>query len=217
MVFSPSSLILTNYYRPLSEALSLQGEDVSNSVNPTFQWNEFFWEADVNLPDWSGFQERNGPYGAISSDEPSNGNIKLVFAPEGRGEEALTSAEMELINWFISNQSQVIESITNTLFSNYSAIKDSCIEECGEEMAEYFPEVKDVSDIKNVVGIVSVNIHQVSKDNIPYIGVEMGCNWEEEHGIGFLLHGNKIVEAGGADTAILLWMAEKHANEFAPG
>jgi hypothetical protein len=193
--------------------LSFQGENVSNSVNPTFQWNEFFWEADVNLPDWSGFQERNGPYGAISSDEPSNGNIKLVFAPEGRGEEALNSAEMELINWFISNQSQVIESISSTLFSNYEAIKDSCIEECGEEMAEYFPEVKDVSDIKNVVGIVSVNIHKVSKDNIPYIGVEMGCNWEEEHGMGFLLHGNKIVEAGGADTAILLWMAEKHANE----
>jgi len=41
----------------------------------------------------------------------------------------------------------------------------------------------------------------------------MGCNWEEEQGIGFLLHGNKIVEAGDADTAILLWMAEKHAND----
>lgn len=186
---------------------------MSNSVNPTFQWNEFFWEADVNLPDWSGFQERNGPYGAVSSDEPSNGNIKLVFAPEGRGEEALNSAEMELINWFILNQRQVIESITNALFSNYAAIKDNCIEECGQEMAEYLPEVKDVSDIKNVVGIVSVNIHHVNKDNIPYIGVEMGCNWEEEQGIGFLLHGNKIVEAGDADTAILLWMAEKHAND----
>ncbi len=185
---------------------------MSNPVNPTFQWNEFFWEADVNLFAWSGFQERNGPYGAISSEEPSDGTTKIVFAPEGRGDEAINSNEMNLINWFISHQSQVIESIINTLYSNYASIRDDYIEECGEEMAEYFPEVKDASDIKNVVGIVSVNIHQVSKDNIPYIGVEMGCNWEEEHGIGFLLHGNKIVESGGADTAILLWMAEKHAN-----
>ncbi|GGB21113.1 DUF6985 domain-containing protein [Agarivorans gilvus] len=186
---------------------------MSNPINPNFQWNEFSWQADVKLPAWSGFQERNRPYGAISSDEPSNGTIKIVFAPEGRGDESLNSTEMELINWFISHQRQVIESITNTLFSNYAAIKGSCIEESGEEMAEYFPEVKDVSDIKSVVGIISVNIHQVSKDNIPYIGVEMGCNWEEEHGMGFLLHGNKIVEAGGADTAFLLWLAEKHANE----
>jgi len=197
---------------PAITLLSFQGENVSNPVNPTFQWNEFFWEADVNFSDWSGFQERNGPYGAISSDEPSNGTIKIVFAPEGRGDEELNSNEVELINWFIAHQNQVIESITNMLFSNYASIKDSCIEECGEEMAEYFPEVKDISDIKNIVGVVSVSIHQVSKDNIPYIGVEMGCNWEEEHGIGFLLHGNKIVEAGGADTAILLWMAEKHAK-----
>jgi hypothetical protein len=186
---------------------------MSNPINPTFKWNEFFWEADVNLPAWSGFQERNGPYGSISSDEPSNGDIKIVFAPEGRGNESLNITEMELINWFILHQSQVIESTTSTLFSNYASIRDSYIEECGEEMAGYFPEVKEVSDIKNVVGIVSVNIHQVTKDNIPYIGLEMGCNWEEEHGIGFLLHGSKIVEAGDADTAILLWIAEKHANE----
>lgn len=186
---------------------------MSNPVNPTFQWNEFFWEAEVKLPHWSGFQERNGPYGAISSDEPCDGTTKIVFAPEGRGDEALNSNEMNSITWFISHASQVIQSITNMLFANYASIRDGYIEEYGEEMAEYFPEVKDASGIKNVVGIVSVNIHQVSKDNIPYIGVEMGCNWEEEHGIGFLLHGNKIVEVGGADTAILLWMAEQHANE----
>lgn len=186
---------------------------MSNLVNPTFQWNGFFWEAEVNLPAWSGFQERNGPHGTISSNKPSNGKIKIVFAPEGRGDEVLNSSEVKLINWFISHQSQVIESITNMIFYNYAFIRDGYIEECGEKMAEYFPEVKDVSDIKNVVGIVSVNIHQVSKGSIPYIGVEMGCDWEKEHGIGFLLHGNKIVEAGGADTAILLWMAEKHANE----
>ncbi|MEE1672435.1 hypothetical protein SNR37_001756 [Agarivorans aestuarii] len=186
---------------------------MSTSISPNFQWNGFFWETNVKLPTWSGFQERNGPYGAISSDEPSDGTIRIVFAPEGRGDEALNSKEIELINWFISHQRQVIESITNTLFSNYAAIKDGYIEEYGEEMIKYFPEVTSLSDIKNVVGTVSVNIHQVSKDSIPYIGVEMGCSWEEEHGIGFLLHGNNIVEVGGADTAILLWVAEKHANK----
>ncbi|MFD2178563.1 DUF6985 domain-containing protein [Veronia pacifica] len=186
---------------------------MGNSSHPNFKWNEFCWETELKLPDWAGFQERNGPYGALSSNEPSDGTIKIVFAPEGRDDQAINSEEMELINWFISYQFQVIESIVNALFSSYSSIRESYIEECGEEMAEYFPNVQGANEIKNVVGIVSVNIHQVTKDGIPYIGIEMGCNWEEEHGLGFLLHGTKIVEIGSADTAFLLWMAEKHANE----
>ena len=186
---------------------------MSSTLNPTFQWNEFFWETEVNLPEWSGFQERNGPYGALSSSEPSNGTIKIVFAPEGRDEGPINTEEIELINWFLSHQSDVIGSIVSALFSNYSSIRDNFIEECGEEMAEYFPPVNVADDIKSVVGVVSVNIHQVAKNGIPFIGVEMGCNWEEEHGLGFLLHGNKIVEVGGADTAILLWLARQHANE----
>ncbi|QUX92502.1 hypothetical protein CYL31_14320 [Marinomonas sp. A3A] len=186
---------------------------MSSTLSPTFQWSEFFWEAEVNLPEWAGFQERNGPYGALSSSEPSDGTIKIVFAPEGRDEGPITTEEMELINWFLSNQSDVIGSIVGTLFLNYSSIRDNFIEECGEEMAEYFPPVNLADDIKSVVGVVSVNIHQVAKNGIPFIGVEMGCNWEEEHGLGFLLYGNKIVEVGGADTAILLWLARQHANE----
>jgi hypothetical protein len=80
-------------------------------------------------------------------------------------------------------------------------------------MAEYFPCVEVADDIKRVVGIVSVKIHQVAKNGIPFIGVEMGCSWDEEHGLGFLLHGDKVVEVGGADTAILLWLARQHADE----
>ena len=186
---------------------------MSNLLNPIFQWNEYFWESQINIPDWAGFQERNGPYGAISSNEPSNGDIKLVFAPEGRDDAELNSDEMQLINWFISNQKQVLDSIVTTLFSSYPSLKDTYIEECGEEMAEFFPEIKSSNEIKKVIGIVTIFIHQVSKDNTPFIGVEIGCNWDEEHGLGLLLHGNKIVEAGGADTAILLWMAERHAND----
>ncbi|WP_221077003.1 DUF6985 domain-containing protein [Agarivorans aestuarii] len=186
---------------------------MSSFLNPTFQWNEFFWETEVSLPDWAGFQERNGPYGALSSIKPSIGKTKIVFAPEGRDESPINPEEMELINWFLSNQSAVIESIINTLFSNYSSIRDNTIKELGEEMSEFFPPVKTPDDIKGVVGVVSVNIHQVAKNSIPFIGVEMGCNWEEEHGFGFLLHGNRIVEIGGADTAILLWLANQHANE----
>ena len=46
--------------------------------------------------------------------------------------------------------------------------------------------------------INSLNVHQVEKNNIPFIGIELGCTWEAEHGVGVLLHGDSVVELGGA-------------------
>ncbi|WP_237057523.1 DUF6985 domain-containing protein [Microbulbifer sediminum] len=177
------------------------------------QWNGFFWEASISDVAWSGFQERKGPYGAISSNKPSLGDVTVVFAPEGRGDDPLNAEELSLVSWFLAHQQEVADAVVDLLFNSYWEIKAGYIEEFGEEISEAFPDIKSKSDVKQLVGIVSVNIHQVSKDDIPYIGVEMGCNWEEEHGLGFLLHGREVVDLGGADTAILLWKARQHANK----
>jgi hypothetical protein len=58
-----------------------------------------------------------------------------------------------------------------------------------------------------------VNVHQVQKDGIPYVGFEFACTWDEEHGLGVLMHGTRTVEIGGADTAFLLWLAEVDAEK----
>ena len=56
-------------------------------------------------------------------------------------------------------------------------------------------------------------MHQIAKDGKPYVEVELGCTWEVEHGLGVLLHGATPLEVGGADTAILLWIAKRYANK----
>lgn len=47
---------------------------------------------------------------------------------------------------------------------------------------------------------------------MPYIGYEFGCEWEEEHGLGVLMHGTKVIEVGFAETAHTLWIAGKDAE-----
>ncbi|MFO7529000.1 MAG: hypothetical protein R6W86_09390 [Marinobacter sp.] len=186
---------------------------MTNVSEIEFQWNDFCWEAFIRNTAWSGFQERKGPYGALSSNKPSLGDVTVVFAPEGRGDDPLNDKELSLVDWFLTHQQEVANAILDILFNSYGAIKAGYIEEFGEEVSETFPGIHSKSDLKKLVGIVSVNIHQVSKDGIPYIGIEMGCDWEEEHGLGFLLHGGEVVDLGGADTAILLWKAKQHANK----
>jgi hypothetical protein len=63
------------------------------------------------------------------------------------------------------------------------------------------------------VGLYAVNIHQLDNDGVPYVGYEFGCEWDEEHGLGVLMHGTRLIEVGFADTAILLWIAERDAEE----
>ena len=74
------------------------------------------------------------------------------------------------------------------------------------------PAVRSTDDFRSLIGLHSLNVHQVEKDGLPYVGFELGCTWDDEHGLGVLMHGTRVVEIGGADTAILLWMAERDAR-----
>jgi len=73
------------------------------------------------------------------------------------------------------------------------------------------PRISSVSDLRQLIGLYAVNVHQVVKNDLPYLGFEFGCAWDEEHGLGVLMHGMRAVEVGEGDTAILLWMAEQDA------
>ena len=42
-------------------------------------------------------------------------------------------------------------------------------------------------------------MHPIAKDGFAYIGLELGCTWDEEHGAGVLLHCGRIVDIGQAD------------------
>jgi hypothetical protein len=47
----------------------------------------------------------------------------------------------------------------------------------------------------------------VSKDGFAYVGYEFGCTWDDEHGLGFMTHKDRIIDFGGADTSFLTWVA----------
>jgi hypothetical protein len=62
-----------------------------------------------------------------------------------------------------------------------------------------------------------VYIHNVSRNSLAYVGLLFSATWEPEHGVGVLVHGTRVVEVGGADTAFLEWMAEKDRDAKRPG
>jgi hypothetical protein len=66
--------------------------------------------------------------------------------------------------------------------------------------------------LRKHVELRSVHFHDAVRGRTPYLGYELRCSWDDEHGLGAMMHGTRLVELGGADTAILEWIADRHAT-----
>ncbi|MBW3539182.1 MAG: hypothetical protein KY476_02835 [Planctomycetes bacterium] len=180
---------------------------------PQFRWDGYYWISSAPLPSWKGFQAGNGPYGALSGDGEADGLVQIVFAPEGRDDSPLTADEIELVRWVIDNEQSVHDALMARLLAEYPSLREDVLDDYDEdEAAELLPPATTVDELKKLCGIVSINVHQLVKSGKPFIGDELGCTWDEEHGAGVLLHGDTALECGGADTAILFWLAAQYAE-----
>jgi hypothetical protein len=167
-----------------------------------------FWGADLRLKSWAGYQSRFGPYGSKDKEEPSDGTVRLIFAPEGRDLEPLTDREARLIAWFERNEPDVSNAAKAAIISWCSPHSER---KTRFDFDDGFPVIEDEADLRNNIGPFAVYIHQLDVMGIPYVGFEFGCEWDE-HGLGVLMHGTRAVDIGLADTASLLWIAERDAQ-----
>ena len=130
--------------------------------------------------------------GRVRSPTGSDGgrSVELVFAPEGRGDGPLNEEELTLLRWVESRLEDLVAVAEQ-------AVLDAQVPPPGSE------------DLR--LSLTSVNVHPLYVGGVPYVGLEFASALDAEHGAGVLLHGTRVVEAGGADTAILLWIAKRDA------
>ncbi len=171
----------------------------------------FSWVAETTLPSWKGYLDRTGAYGGPGAGASSDGSVELVFAPEGRDASPMTAQELSLVSWFLKNEASVSDAARNAILQKYPELQES-YDYSPSEKAEFMPDISSADDLKRLIGLYAVNVHQIEKDGLPYIGLEFGCTWDEEHGLGVLMHGTRPVEVEGSDTARLLWIAEGDAG-----
>lgn len=82
-----------------------------------------------------------------------------------------------------------------------------------EDLPEILPPVHSDADLLELVEPRSANIFQTTKAGHHYIGLEFECTWDDEHGLGVMIHQSKAVRHGGGDVAFLEWMAEDAAKK----
>ena len=65
--------------------------------------------------------------------------------------------------------------------------------------AEAMPAIDRAEQLKPLIGLSGVHVLNVAKDEMAYIGFELGCTWDEDHGLGVVTHRNRVLEVGPAD------------------
>lgn len=112
------------------------------------------------------------------------------------------------LQYVIDNQEIILTAILSELNKQYSQLQEK-YDYSIEEKEDYMPDVTNISEFADLLSPIAIHILSVNKDGMPYIGYEFSCSWDEEHGVGFMMFQDRVVEMGGADCSFLSWIARK--------
>jgi hypothetical protein len=167
------------------------------------------FEGTVSLPIWKDFQSRQGVYGSLDSDEKSNGEFAISIGGDMvMDNPAITIEHVNAYEYLTTHSQEVYNAILTRLLAEYKNLQiEYGYDE--DDAKEIMPDIDNVEQFKNLIGLSQIHLLNVSKDNIAYVGYEFGCSWDDEHGLGFMTHKDRIIDFGGADTSFLTWVAEE--------
>ena len=161
-----------------------------------FHFNDYFWQAQMPVSGW----------GAAAG-----GPVTVTFAPQGRDDAPLSAAELALVDWMVAHEAELRAAVLAGIVAAYPDLQAS-YRNALDDFDAVMPNVALVEDMQALICLEGINVHPVVRDDVPYLGYEFACTWDDEHGLGVLMHGARVVEVGQADTAILLWIAEQDAE-----
>jgi hypothetical protein len=173
--------------------------------NFTFNGN---WGYKVNLPEFAGFQERNGSYSSISSDNPNLGELKIEFEDDLSDNTDPYPEQLNSLNYIFSNQKDIVNAIIEKTLQTLPEII-----ECYDLQEEDEFQNLDHEKTKTLMGFDTITIKIVSKDGFSYFDISGGCNWDEEHGLNILFHKSRIVSFSDID-GNSYWEAVKDNGTF---
>jgi len=152
------------------------------------------------LDAWKGFQIRQGSYGSNNTQEKSEGHIKVTVEGVPVDYVKVSSpAQVAAIHYLVDHSEEIKDALLKGLLEKFPSLK--------EIYEEYLPDVSEISQFKDVIGISYLHVMSAEKDGYAYIGFELGCTWDEDHGAGVMMHKGRVIEIGQADTSFDSWVA----------
>lgn len=150
------------------------------------------WEYEIQIP---AFEQIQSIY--------TDGRIILNITDDLSETPDPYQSQLQAINFILENQFVIADKIIERtvaelpkIFENYYGLSQK-----GPYMLEFEDKVIDLGDLSydnvvNLIGIQSITILIPSKNQSSYYDITGRCAWDEEHGLNYLMHEDRILTMG---------------------
>jgi hypothetical protein len=100
---------------------------------------------------------------------------------------------------FLTDQQLICTTIVDAIFAYYGPHREN--RRTGDTIVDDItaPPVQSPDDLKRLIRLEKLRVLDVSTNDCSLIGFNFACSWDDEHGIGVLIHGASVVEVGEND------------------
>ena len=169
----------------------------------TFDGN---WEFEYQFDAFKGLQSRRGAYTSSDAQNESDGTVKVVIRDELNDEPDPSTEQLNALDYIIKYPAQIRQALFKALETEYPALMEQYKSAYDDkQVKERLPDIKSLREFSKVFGVGCIFVYLPQKDGHAYIGLECGCTWDEEHGLGFLLNKDRLIKIGGAEVAFDSW------------
>lgn len=163
--------------------MSNQPDELNLPPFPSMSWVDYdWWEGEIDLDCGGGAALSVTPYDPEVSKQP----------------EAFQS---EAMAFHLTRGSDVTFAVLAALLPYYQKMRPRYLNFLGEQADTLMPEVQTADELRSLIDLRHVHIHPWSRDGIGYVGLQFGCAWDVGHGLGFMMHLDRVVQIGGADVS----------------
>lgn len=180
--------------------MEVDSNTLSLTPFPSLRWDNCYWAGELKLLSWTGFQSRSGPYASVSSELPSDGTVGLTIAAKKRSPP--TVEQITAFRYLLENESQIARSVLRAIFEKYLDERKA-YQDAFDEYETEVPEISERDELRSLIGLSNIHILSNAHNSSAYAGLEFGCVWEVEHGLGVMTHQSRVVEVGYADASFL--------------
>lgn len=161
--------------------------DTTQFDDVTLRWSDFYWSGVLDIP-LLGY--------------PGGGGVELGI--NTMDEEQIEPCQDQIRAWrsFIEMNDAAREAMLDAVFAYYSRMRPQYAK-AGPEWIVNMPPIQRTEELIKMIRLSAVTVTWPYNGEPVQIGVRFGCNWDREHGLGVVFEGDRIVDVGGADCAIL--------------
>lgn len=166
---------------------------------PNLKFDNNMWEGYITLNNWKLFFEYENEIGLNIGGDCLVNRLSIIHE---KG-----------YSFLIKEQADLLDIILEQILLFYPNWQEEFGYE-DDDKDDYMPDIYEKWQFKKLIFPVKIFIHDVSKDDMPYIGIQFNCTWDDEHGLGIMCHNKRILKIGGADVAFMSWIAEEDLSKI---